>query len=125
MLKKKYIIDEITIPISIGTSENNKKRINLFYFPNDIKYTIRLIPNPHRDSFDFSIQDNYLVVVRRDVNCGWGHPHTVDICIEANECIYLFQEKAGERRVIDSYVEWGGEKILDSRDPVYVENKGW
>jgi hypothetical protein len=122
---KKYVIDEITIPIPIGTSDKNIKLINLFYFPNNVKYNIRLIPNRHRDSFDFSIQDNYLVVVRRDANCGWGHPHTVDICIEGSECIYLFQEKLDTNNLADCYVEWAKQKILDSRDKVYIENKGW
>ena len=38
----KYYIDEVKINVFIGNSKTNTKQINLFYFPDDIKYTIML-----------------------------------------------------------------------------------
>jgi len=68
----KYELDEIKILINIGSSESNIKFINLYFFPNDIEYDIKLIENIYKDTFYFNIKDNILIVKRLDENNGWA-----------------------------------------------------
>jgi hypothetical protein len=126
----KYNINEIKINIFVGSSNMHTKIINLFYFPTDVSYTIKLVMknNPHSDRFDCRIENNYLYVTRIDntSDIGWAHPHSVDICIKSNETIYLFKEKVLKKNVLTSaIVTHNNTKILDSRDPEYLNNKGW
>ena len=124
--EQKYELDEVKIKINIGSSYTNVKNINLFYFPEDIQYTIKLIPNPHKDTFDFTINNNTLIVKRLDLDAGWGYPHSVDICIKSKESILLFKENIGpNNNWVTSYVTYNSQKILDSRDLDYHNNKGW
>jgi hypothetical protein len=126
----KYNINEIKINIFVGPSKTHTKIINLFYFPPNVSYTIKLVMknNPYSDKFNCKIKNHYLYVTRIDKtsDIGWGHPHSVDICIQSNETIYLFKEKMLEQNVVNSaIVTYNNTKILDSRDPEYSKNKGW
>lgn len=122
----KYKINVVKIPINIGPSNTNTKIINLFYFPDNIEYTINLKKNQFKDTFIFKISDNKLYVIRIDENTGWAHPHSIDICIDSKECIYLFNELYTPGKSIDyCYVAYKNNKILDSRDHAYFKNKGW
>jgi hypothetical protein len=130
----KYNFNEVKIKIFIGCSNTNTKIINLFYFPNDISYNIKLIMinNPHPDKFIFKIKNNLLYVTRIDKKIGWGHMHSANICIQSNESIYLFKETKETKitthinKPITNYiVTHKNNKILDSRDEEYVINKGW
>ena len=66
------------------------KQINLYYFPNDIDYTINLHENKYRDTFSFKIIDNYLFVERMDRNSGWAHNHYIDICFNSNASFFFW-----------------------------------
>jgi hypothetical protein len=120
----KYNINEVKINVVIGSSKTNTKRINLFYFPKEVRYNIRLVMknNPHPDSFYFKLIDNFLYVKRADQNIGWDHSHSVDICIKSNEAFYMFQEKLQDSNY---YVSNKSCKILDSRDVDYDRDIGW
>ncbi len=128
--EKKYYIDEVKINVFIGNSKTNTKQIKLYYFPDDIKYTIKLvmINNPYKDEFEFKIENNILHCTRIDntTDIGWGHLHSVDICIQSKECIYLFPEKIGKNNnLVTAYVTSNSRKILDSRDLEYYRKGGW
>jgi len=124
--EQKYNIEEVKILVNIGSSETNTKYINLYFFPDDIKYRIKLIANPFKDKFNFMIKNNILRIQRIDNNTGWGYNHLIYICIESKETIFLFPENRGLTDTnIDSYVTLNNEKILDSRDMTYYNNKGW
>lgn len=124
--EKKYEIEEVKINVTIGSSDTNTKKINLYYFPDNIPYHINLIKNPYNDSFNFTINDNILTVERTDVSSGWGYMHSVDICITSKQIIYLFKEIIGENNNhITSYVSHNSQKILDSRSIEYYNNNGW
>ena len=124
--EKKYYIDKIRIPIKLGVSDTNEKKIDLVYFPDNIDYEIELKPNQYSDEFSFLIKDNILTVKRIDSNTGWGFSHLIDICIESKECIYLFTENNGpNHNWVTGFVSNKGKKILDSRDLEYHNNKGW
>ena len=118
----KYHINEVKINVIIGSSNTNIKRINIFYFPKQVKYSIRLVNNPHPDYFYFKLINNFLYVKRVDKNIGWGYSHSVDICIKSDESFYLFQEKL---QGSNYYVSNKSCKILDSRDVDYNRDIGW
>ena len=123
----KYTIDVVKIPIKIGISKHNTKKINLYYFPKDIKYYIKLKKNQYKDQFKFKIINNFLFITRIDARVGWGYNHTIDICINSKEVIYLFKENIGHNNNwVTSYVTYKNKKILDSRDIKYYKNgKAW
>jgi len=124
--EKKYTFEEIKIHVEIGESEEKSKIINLFYFPTDVSYTIKLLPNMYNDKFNFDIRDNKLIVTRLDADTGWGYSHSCDICIQSSESVFLFSEKLGENNMWQtSYITYKNNKILDSRDMVYYNNGGW
>lgn len=113
-----YFLNKIRIPINIGKSENNLKIINLVYFPSNIDCSFEIKCHNHRDTFKFKIENNQLYVYRTDLNTGWGYNHNIDICIQSEEVIYLFQEiKPKDWK--QSYVVHNNNKILDSHDPNY------
>jgi hypothetical protein len=117
----KYEIEEVKILVEIGSSDKNTKKIDLHYFPMDIDYHIVLNKNPHKDTLNFSIENNTLIATRTDESSGWGHNHSANICIKSKESILLFQEvKQGSYQVL-----FNNTKILDSRDPNYVKKRGW
>jgi len=121
-----YNLEEVTIPIHIGSSEINIKYIDLHYFPEGLEYTIRLKQNCHKDAFDFCIKENVLMVKRLDNPGGWGYKHSIDICIQSKEHIVLFKEHIGpNNNWVTSYISHNSNKILDSRDLNYFYNKGW
>lgn len=124
--EKKYYIDKVRIPIRIGKSNTNEKRIDLVYFPDNLEFTIDLKCKVFDDSFSFQIKDNILIVKRIDSNTGWSYNHVIDICIESRECIYLFTENNGPNNDwVTGFVSDKGKKILDSRDLEYHKNGGW
>lgn len=123
-----YRINTIKIKINIGSSSNNNKKvINLYYFPSDLKYTIVLDSHPHPDQFDLSIKNNSLVVTRiDDSKLGWGYHHSCRIIFNCDEKIYLFK---GNSKLHDSWsdatITDNGVKLFDLHDEEYVKNKGW
>jgi hypothetical protein len=120
----KYNINEIKINVFVGPCRLNTKKINLFYFPDDIYYTIKLVNNSYSDRFDYKIKNNFLYVTRIDENIGWDYPHSVNICINSNETIYLFKESMNGC-LENANVTHNNIKILDSRDIDYYNGHGW
>jgi hypothetical protein len=115
-----YRLKTIKIKINIGpSSDNNKKEINLFYFPNNLTYSIVLNANPYTDRFSFLIENNVLTVTRIDDKLGWGHPHSCNIIFDSDEKIYLFKENS------NGIITDNGVKLFDCHDEEYVRNKGW
>ena len=88
-INKKYPMNHINIPVYIGPSDTPVKTINLFYFPDDIQYSIELDSHIDGAVFDFTIHNSVLRVVRIDVSSGWDYPYKIDICILSSETIYL------------------------------------
>ena len=122
----KYEIDEVKINIHVGSSEMNNKKINLYFFPQDIEYDITVKENVYEDKFEFTIKDNILNVKRIDLDSGWDHNHSIDIVIKSRESMYFFKENIGpNNNWVTSYVTLNSQKILDSRDINYHNNKGW
>jgi len=115
---KPYAFDEIKIRIHVGPSTSSMKMINLLYFPKDISYTIM---GPNR--FTFFIQGDTLTI-RNKSGTGWTEDLQCYICIKSHEVLLLFPEH-GEEGWASSYVSHKGTKILDCRDPIYIQNKGW
>jgi hypothetical protein len=123
---KKYEVSQLKIKINIGSSDYNVKQINLYYFPDELQYTIQLIQNPYKDSFKFEIKNNMLIVTRLDESIGWGYEHSIDICFNYKTSFYFFQEIIGKNNDwVTSYVALNNQKILDSRDLEYYNNQGW
>jgi hypothetical protein len=127
---KIYHIDEVKINVKIGTSCMNVKKINLFFFPNDVDYCIKLKENDENDvneNFNFIIENNYLIVTKLDETneIGWTQSYSIDICIKANENIYLFKEYGDIEYILSCYIGLNGKKIMNSRDRTYYENSGW
>jgi hypothetical protein len=124
--EKKYETEEIKIRIAIGKSNENTKMIDLYYFPVDVLFTVKLIPCPYGDSFVFDIKNNILIVKRVDMKGGWEYDHSCDIFIKSNEKIFLFKENSGPNNDwVTSYITLNNKKILDSRDLNYYKNGGW
>lgn len=115
----KYYLDIIKIPIHIGSSNTNTKIIQLYYFPEDIEYTIHLYNTIYPDDFNFNILDNKLIVTRIDKHEGWRHNHTCDIYIMSKEVIYLFQEHYTFNGKNAYVYNAKNKKILNSRYPDY------
>ena len=124
----KYVLREVKIPVDIGSSESNNKLINLRCLPADVAKIARveICSHPCADAFEFELLNNYLLVKRVDADLGWTHAHSCNICIPVDETILLFPEHLGENGDwVTSYVTHQGQKILDSRDLEYHQNKGW
>jgi hypothetical protein len=85
-----------------------------------------LIQTDYPDSFEFEIKNNILIVRRLDADSGWGYSHSIDICFNSKESVYFFKEHPGENNDwVTSFVTHNNNKILDSRDMEYHNNKGW
>lgn len=122
--EKKYELDKVKIFVNVGPNPyNTVKYVDLFYFPNDVEYTVELLENPYTDSFTFFIKNNMLIVTRVDIYSGWEYNHSVNICIKSKEKVFLFTEI--EYPLGNYLVLYNKNKILDSRDKQYVVNKGW
>jgi len=125
----KYRVSEVKIKVNIGNSNENIKIINLYYFPDNLQYTIRLCRNIYKDRFNFKIKDNFLIIKRLDSNSGWGHNHSIDICFHYNASFFFFQESKNrngrKRELANMEVKYFNRKILDSRDEEYLINGGW
>jgi hypothetical protein len=121
----RYNLEEVKIKIVIGSSDKNIKIIKLYYFPPYINYKIQLKENASGDKFAFRIHNNMLFIKRIDMNIGWNYNHSLDICIPSKESIYLFEEYWEGSDLTTAAVKFGSNKILDSRDRNYVNNKGW
>jgi len=87
---KKYEVSQIKIKINIGSSKHNVKQINLYYFPEELQYTINLIQNSYKDSFKFEIKNNILIITRVDACAGWDYNHFIDICFDYKTSFYFF-----------------------------------
>jgi hypothetical protein len=124
---KKYDIEEVKIHINIGRSDYNSKQIDLHFFPEDVTFYIRLCPNDHTDTFDFSLSATLLTVTRLDQPAGWEHHHSCDIIIKSNETLFFFPEKIEHHNDNSQTfcVTHNNIKILDSRDAMYANNGGW
>jgi len=123
--EKIYNTDYIRIPIRVGKSSINHKIINLLYFPNDISYTLEPIHDTNI-VFDVKIAHNQLYVYS-DQHTGWNIDLYCNIVIPSKENIFLFPEKNDTLLKTHSeyYVAYEKIKLLQSRDPVYEQNKGW
>jgi hypothetical protein len=121
----RYDLEEVKIKIDIGSSDKNVKIINLYYFPPYIKYRIQLNENTTGDKFTYRIYNNILFVKRLDANSGWDYEHSLDICIQSKESIFLFKEDWEGEDWVHASVTLGPKKILDSRDINYHRNRGW
>lgn len=125
--EQKYEIDLVKLKISIGSSIKNTKVINLYYFPEDIQYTINLHKTQYKDMFHFEIKNNYLIVKRLDESHGWQYNHYIDICFPSKSSFFFFKENLGpNNNWITSYITHNNKKILDSRDiEYYVNGRSW
>ena len=121
----RYDLEEVKIKIDVGSSDKNVKKINLYYFPPYIKYRIQLKENTTGNRFIYRIYNNMLCVKRCDENTGWDYEHSLDICIQSKESIFLFKEDWEGSDPSCAIVTLGSEKILDSRDMRYDLNGGW
>ena len=124
--EQKYEIDLVKIKICIGSSIKNTKVINLYYFPEDIQYTIHLHKNHYKDMFHFEIINNFLIVKRLDESSGWCHNHFIDICFPSKSSFFFFKENLEPNNCwTKAFVTNNNKKILDSRDMDYYKNGGW
>ncbi len=125
--EKKYNVKEIKIHVNIGPNETNIKDTNLYFFPEDVDYNVKLIENPSNYEFKFIIKNNILTIERLDKNIGWEEDISVDICIDSEEIFFLFKENIGPNNDLATcYVTLNDVKILDSRDVDYYNNdKSW
>ena len=121
----RYDLEEVKIKIDVGSSDKNVKKINLYYFPPYIKYIIKLKENTTDNKFTYRIYNNILFVKRVDANSGWDYEHSLDICIQSKESIFLFKEDWQGENWVHASVTLGSKKILDSRDINYHRNRGW
>lgn len=121
----RYDLEEVKIKIDVGSSDKNVKIINLYYFPPYIKYRIKLKENTTDNKFTYRIYNNILFVKRVDENSGWDYEHSLDICIQSRESIFLFKEDWEGEDWVHASVTLGSKKILDSRDINYHRNRGW
>lgn len=121
----RYDLEEVKIKIDVGSSDKNVKKINLYYFPPYIKYRIQLKENTTDNKFTYRIYNNILFVKRVDENSGWDYDHSLDICIQSRESIFLFKEDWEGEDWVRASVTLGSKKILDSRDINYHRNRGW
>ena len=121
----RYDLEEVKIKIDVGSSDKSVKKINLYYFPPYIKYRIQLKENTTGNKFTYRIYNNVLFVKRVDENSGWDYDHSLDICIQSRESIFLFKEDWEGEDWVHASVTLGSKKLLDSRDINYHRNRGW
>jgi hypothetical protein len=74
-----YKIQTVNINIKIGNSIEHIKKINLYYFPNDIEYTINV--KLDNNKFECYIENNILFVKNKE-NIAWDELYECDIIIK-------------------------------------------
>jgi hypothetical protein len=113
----------------------NEDIVSLYYFPDDIKYSISIHQDTkdayiiaNRDKSRFYIKDHHLIV---DADAGVNYPMVVvDICIDLPEdepeVIFLFEECIRIPGSISTcYISHNNQNIMDCRDARYVRDSGW
>lgn len=131
----KHTLRQIKIPVPIAANEDI---VPLYYFPDDIKYSISISPDTkdagvlaNKDKYRFHIKNNHLFVdTDADVDVDAKGVMIVDICIDLpedkHEIIFLFKECIIDPRNEQScYIKHQNKNIMDCRDVRYVQNKGW
>jgi hypothetical protein len=116
-----YNLEEIRIPILIGSSQSQMKVVPLYFFP-EIEHELCLVKSPVSDTLTVTIEGSNMIVKSLS---GWDHPQYCDIVIKSKEAVFLFKEANDGPHWSTSYVTYKGQKILDSRDLVYYEQGGW
>jgi hypothetical protein len=117
-----YQIQTVNINIKIGNSIEPIKKINLYYFPNDIEYKINV--KLDNNKFECYIENNILFVKNKQ-NIAWDELYECDIIIKYNIDILLLKEIILNRNISSACIIYKKKKILQSRDPIYFRNKGW
>jgi hypothetical protein len=127
----RYTLRQIRIPVSIPANEDI---IPLYYFPDDIKYSISISPDTkdmrvlaNKDKYRFYIKDHHLFV---DADAGATDTMVVDICIDLPEdepeVIFLFEECIRiPGNISTCYISHQNKNIMDCRDVRYVRDRGW
>jgi hypothetical protein len=128
-----YTLRQIKIPVTIPANEDI---IPLYYFPDDIKYSISISPDTkdmrvlaNKDKYRFYIKDHHLFV-DADANADATDTMVVDICIDLPEdepeVIFLFEECIRVPNNISTcYISHQNKNIMDCRDVRYVRDRGW
>jgi len=101
-----------SITLSIGDSETNTKIIPFLF---------ELNPHKYSDRFDFSLENNNLIVKRTDQDNRWQHPHSVKITIPSKQKIYLLKEEVQAK----ISVTFKGKNLFDSHDSIYSRYDGF
>jgi len=117
-----YQIQTLNKNIKIGNSIEPIKKINLYYFPNDIEYTINV--KLDNNKFECYIENNILFVKNKE-NIAWDELYECDIIIEYQIDILLLKEIILTINICSACVIYKKKKILQSRDPIYFRNKCW
>jgi hypothetical protein len=126
----KYTLRQIKIPVPITANEDI---VPLYYFPDDIKYSISISPDTknakvlaNKDKYRFHIKDNHLFITAND-NASIVDM-IVDICIDLpedkHEVIFFFQENVIEpdpTQYISCYIKHQNKNIMDCRDLRYIQ----
>ena len=125
----RYTLRQIRIPVTIHANEDI---IPLYYFPDDVKYSISISPDTKdADKYRFYIKDNHLFVdADADADADADDIMTVDICIDLPEdepeVIFLFEECIRIPGSISTcYISHQNKNIMDCRDARYVRDSGW
>lgn len=125
---KRYTLRQIRIPVTIPANEDI---VPLYYFPEDVKYSISISPDTKdADKYRFYIKDNHLFAdVDADADAPTG-AMVVDICIDLPEdepeVIFLFEECIRIPGSISTcYISHQNQNIMDCRDARYVRDSGW
>ena len=123
----RYTLRQIRIPVSIPANEDI---IPLYYFPDDVKYSISISPDTKdADKYRFYIKDNHLFV-DADAGAPANDTMVVDICIDLPEdepeVIFLFEECIRiPNNISTCYISHQNKNIMDCRDARYVRDSGW
>ena len=123
----RYTLRQIRIPVTIPANEDI---IPLYYFPDDVKYSISIIPDTKdADKYRFYIKDNHLFV-DADAGAPANNTMVVDICIDLPEdepeVIFLFEECIRiPNNISTCYISHQNKNIMDCRDARYVRDRGW
>lgn len=120
----KYSLEEIRIPVLIGSSQSQTKVVPLYFFP-EIEHELCLVKSPVSETLTVTIEGSNMIVRSVEHKNGWDHPQYCEIVIKSKESVFLFKETHAGVHWSKSYVIHKGQKILDSRDPVYYEQGGW
>ena len=116
---KEYIIRTPKFRVDVPSNSNHLKYIDLVYFPTNMDYFVTC----SQGNFSFKIIKNMLIVRNNDKR-GWDTPFHVHICFRTEQRVLLFQEvDPGHMKYC--HVKYRNKKILDSRDPLYFDNRGW